>query len=89
MNVSGLHKTLAECMSNHRAHGEVKVPTVDLIIAGFVCKSVSTENNERDKYASWRPQFATIFKESEDEATQGMAKHNTELAKYTTSFHQT
>mmetsp|Transcript_20109 Transcript_20109/g.45100 ORF Transcript_20109/g.45100 Transcript_20109/m.45100 type:complete len:434 (-) Transcript_20109:266-1567(-) len=31
---------------------QVKVPTVDLIIAGFVCKSVSTENNERDKYAS-------------------------------------
>jgi len=29
----------------------VKVPTVDLIIAGFVCKSVSTENNEREKYA--------------------------------------
>eukprot|EP00403_Amphidinium_massartii_P023868 CAMPEP_0178398908 /NCGR_PEP_ID=MMETSP0689_2-20121128/15010_1 /TAXON_ID=160604 /ORGANISM="Amphidinium massartii, Strain CS-259" /LENGTH=451 /DNA_ID=CAMNT_0020019675 /DNA_START=63 /DNA_END=1418 /DNA_ORIENTATION=+ len=28
----------------------VTVPSVDLIIAGFVCKSVSTENNEREKY---------------------------------------
>lgn len=29
-----------------------KVPEVDLVIAGFVCKSVSSENNDRHKYKS-------------------------------------
>lgn len=28
------------------------VPAVDIMIAGFVCKSVSTENNQRQKYAN-------------------------------------
>ena len=28
----------------------VEVPKVDILIAGFVCKSVSTENNQRKKY---------------------------------------
>ena len=26
---------------------EVEVPNIDILIAGFVCKSVSTENNQR------------------------------------------
>ncbi|CAK0790294.1 unnamed protein product [Prorocentrum cordatum] len=29
-----------------------QVPPVDILIAGFVCKSVSLENNERNKYAN-------------------------------------
>eukprot|EP00959_Pyramimonas_sp_CCMP1952_P011774 247907-Pyramimonas_sp.AAC.1 len=29
-----------------------QVPPVDIFIAGFVCKSVSLENNERKKYAN-------------------------------------
>jgi site-specific DNA-cytosine methylase len=29
-----------------------EVPSVDILIAGFVCKSVSFENNDRDKYAN-------------------------------------
>lgn len=30
----------------------VTVPKVDVVIAGFVCKSVSTENNEREKFSN-------------------------------------
>lgn len=30
----------------------VKVPKVDVVIAGFVCKSVSSENNEREQFAN-------------------------------------
>jgi len=29
-----------------------RVPAVDIVIAGFVCKSVSTENNERERFAN-------------------------------------
>ena len=35
---------------NYVTNQNVMIPAVDIIIAGFVCKSVSTENNERDKY---------------------------------------
>jgi len=37
---------------NHITGEKVMVPAVDLVIAGFVCKSVSTENNERPMYAN-------------------------------------
>jgi len=35
---------------NYITNEEVAVPSVDIVIAGFVCKSVSTENNERAMY---------------------------------------
>lgn len=37
---------------NYVTEMEVQVPQVDILIAGFVCKSVSLENNEREKYAN-------------------------------------
>jgi len=37
---------------NHITGEQDIVPAVDIIIAGFVCKSVSTENNQRQKYAN-------------------------------------
>lgn len=36
---------------NYVTNESVAVPAVDILIAGFVCKSVSTENNEREKYS--------------------------------------
>lgn len=36
---------------NHITNELVSVPYVDIVIAGFVCKSVSTENNARQKFA--------------------------------------
>ena len=41
----------AEEAYDHLSAQKVSVPSVDLIIAGFVCKSVSMENNDREKYA--------------------------------------
>jgi len=35
---------------NYITNEAVAVPSVDIVIAGFVCKSVSTENNERAMY---------------------------------------
>ena len=32
------------------AHEETDVPVVDVFVAGFVCKSVSTENTQRGDY---------------------------------------
>mmetsp|Transcript_43589 Transcript_43589/g.81366 ORF Transcript_43589/g.81366 Transcript_43589/m.81366 type:complete len:449 (+) Transcript_43589:68-1414(+) len=37
---------------NHVDGEKVRVPAVDIVIAGFVCKSVSTENNDREKFAN-------------------------------------
>ena len=37
---------------NHITGKKVTVPAVDIVVAGFVCKSVSTENNERSRYAN-------------------------------------
>jgi site-specific DNA-cytosine methylase len=37
---------------NHITGEKVTVPAVDMVIAGFVCKSVSTENNKRSMYAN-------------------------------------
>ncbi|CAK0859424.1 unnamed protein product, partial [Prorocentrum cordatum] len=37
---------------NYITEKEVQVPSVDILIAGFVCKSVSLENNEREKFAN-------------------------------------
>mmetsp|Transcript_14282 Transcript_14282/g.33747 ORF Transcript_14282/g.33747 Transcript_14282/m.33747 type:complete len:454 (+) Transcript_14282:95-1456(+) len=52
-----LFSDVKEVGSNEQAYDllskkMVAVPSVDLIIAGFVCKSVSTENNEREKYSA-------------------------------------
>lgn len=37
---------------NYATEMEVQVPPVDILVAGFVCKSVSVENNQREKYAN-------------------------------------
>ena len=37
---------------NYITETNTPVPAVDIVIAGFVCKSVSSENNERGKYSN-------------------------------------
>lgn len=37
---------------NYMTNTMVEVPRVDIVVAGFVCKSVSLENNEREKYSN-------------------------------------
>jgi len=37
---------------NYVTDEKVRVPEVDIVIAGFVCKSVSTENNAREQFAN-------------------------------------
>lgn len=38
--------------TNYKTNKVVDVPPVDIVVAGFVCKSVSLENNEREKYSN-------------------------------------
>lgn len=38
--------------TNYITRETVDVPAVDIVLAGFVCKSVSFENTEREKYAN-------------------------------------
>jgi site-specific DNA-cytosine methylase len=37
---------------NYITNQDTSVPKVDIVIAGFVCKSVSSENNDREKFAN-------------------------------------
>ena len=53
-----VHELSADSAYDFVSQQHVPIPRVDLLIAGFVCKSVSTENNDRGKYVDCIQQSA-------------------------------
>ena len=60
---------------NYVTEKEVQVPSVDILIAGFVCKSVSFENNMREQYANCIKEASGLTGETFQGLIQYVAKY--------------